>query len=227
MTREELAARIDHALLRPGVTTSEVRGHCRQAVENRFRAVCLLPVHLKEAAEILSGSGVVLAGVVAFPHGGTTLLGKVFEGLEAVRMGAEELDIVLNLSAVASGARGRIEEEVRTLMARIPGCRHKFIVETGLFDQSALKPVLKIMNQRRPAFVKTSTGVNGPGATPEAIRHLRSVLHKSVRIKAAGGIRTLDQARALLEAGADVLGTSGGMALLDEAAASLTVPKTL
>lgn len=226
MDRREIAARIDHTLLRPGATSAEVEAHCREALEHGFRGVCLLPVHLRRAAEILQGSAVVLCGVVSFPHGGSTLLGKTFEGLEAHRMGAAELDIVLDLSAIASGDRRKIEEEVRTLMLRVPECAHKYIVETGMFDEAALKPVLKVMNQRRPAFVKTSTGVNAGGATVEAVRHLRSVLHKSIRIKAAGGIRTLDQVEALVEAGADVVGTSSGMEILSRAG-SLTGPKTL
>jgi deoxyribose-phosphate aldolase len=220
MRREEIAAKIDHTLLRPAATRDDVEKHCREAVEHGFRAVCLLPIHLRQASEILSGTEVIISGVVSFPLGGATLLGKVFEGLEAERLGASELDIVLNLSAIASGSRATIEEEVRTLMARVPECRHKMIVETGLFDRATLEPVLRIMNQRRPAFVKTSTGVNAPGATPEAVSQLRSILHRSIGIKAAGGVRTLAQAEALLAAGADLIGTSAGCGILDEAAPS-------
>jgi deoxyribose-phosphate aldolase len=216
MKRQEVARLIDHTLLKPGITHADVERHCREAVETGFRAICLFPAHLARAARSLEGSDVILSGVVAFPHGGSTLLGKTFEALEAFRHGASELDIVLDLSAVASGDRGRIEEEVRTLMVRVPDCRHKFIIETGLFSLDRLRPVLKVMNQRRPAFVKTSTGVGAPGATPEVVAHLRSVLHKSIGIKASGGIRTLDQVKALVAAGATCIGTSAGMEILRE-----------
>ncbi len=217
MTGEEMAGRIDHTLLRAGASREEVEHHCREAVDVGFRAVCLFPVNLRTAAALLEGTRVILAAVVAFPHGGSTLLGKVFEALEAVKHGAAEVDVVLNLSAIASGDRAAVEEEVRTIMARVPDCRHKFIVETGMFDRGQLDPVLKIMNQRRPAFVKTSTGVGVPGATPEAVARLRKTLHKAVAVKASGGVRTLDQAMALLEAGAACIGTSSGVAIVREA----------
>jgi deoxyribose-phosphate aldolase len=215
-TREAIASAIDHTLLRPGATTADIERHCREAVDLGFRGVCLLPVHLRTASRILDGTGVILAAAVAFPHGGSTLLGKVFEALEAVKHGAAEVDVVMNLSAIASGDRSAVEEEVRTLMARVPDCRHKFIVETGLFDASLLEPVLKIMNQRRPAFVKTSTGAGAPGATPEVVAWLRRTLHRKVAVKASGGIRTLAQAAALLQAGAVCLGTSAGVEILRE-----------
>lgn len=217
MTGEEIAGRIDHTLLRAGASREEVERHCREAVDLGFRAVCVLPVHLRAAAAVLEGTRVILAGVVAFPHGGSTLLGKVFEALEAVKHGAAEVDVVLNLSAIASGDRAAVEEEVRTIMARVPDCRHKFIVETGMFDRGQLDPVLKIMNQRRPAFVKTSTGVGAPGATVEAVARLRRSLHKAVAVKASGGIRTREQAVELLHAGAACIGTSSGVAIVREA----------
>jgi deoxyribose-phosphate aldolase len=169
---------------------------------------------------VLGGSDVLLCAAVAFPHGATTLLGKTFEALEAWKLGAVELDIVLNLSAIASGDRRSIEEEVRTLMDRTRECRHKFIVETGLFTPEQLRPVLRVMNQRRPAFVKTSTGVNARGATPEDVARLRSRLHASIGIKAAGGVRTLDQVRALVEAGASRIGTSAGSDMMRQYDAS-------
>ena len=215
MTREEIAAVIDHTLLRPAATRADVERHCLEAIERRFRGVCLYPAHLKAAAGILTGTGIVLSGAVAFPHGASTLLGKVFEALEASRLGATELDIVLDLAAIAEGDRSRIDEEVRTLIDRVKECRLKLIVETGIFDRERLEPVLGVMNQRRPAFVKTSTGVNARGASVEDVAFLRSALHRSIGIKAAGGIRTPEQVEALVAAGADVIGTSAGAEILD------------
>ncbi len=214
MTRDQLAPLIDHTLLRRAVTRSDVERHCREALEHGFRGVCLYPGHLEAASRILAGSRVILSAVVSFPHGASTLLGKVFEALEAWKRGAADLDIVLCLSAIASGDRAAVEEEVRTLMARTPECRHKFIVETGLCSEDQLRPVLKVMNQRRPAFVKTSTGVLSPGATPEAVARLRALLDPPIGIKASGGIRTLDQVAALVAAGASCIGTSAGVDLI-------------
>jgi len=214
----DLAARIDHTLLRPSATNEDLDRHCREAIELGMRAVCVHPARLARAAGALSGSGVRLCGVVAFPHGGATPLSKVFEALECWKEGAVEVDVVLDLAAIASGDRDRIDLEVRTIMEKVPECAHKFIVETGLFAGSLLEPVIGVMNQRRPAFVKTSTGVNGPGASVEAVSFLRERLHSSIQIKAAGGIRTLGQAAALLGAGASCLGTSAGVDLVREAA---------
>ena len=217
MKAADLASRIDHTLLRVEATGADLERHCRQAIDLGFRAVCVHPARLRRAAEILAGSSVRLCGVVAFPHGATTLLSKVFEALEAWKAGASELDVVLDLSAIGSGERAHVEEEVRTIMEKTPECAHKFIVETGLFTARQLEPVLQVMNQRRPAYVKTSTGVNGPGATPETVAFLRGKLHASIGVKAAGGIRTLAQAAALLDAGAACLGTSAGEDLIREA----------
>jgi deoxyribose-phosphate aldolase len=217
LTPSALAALIDHTLLRAGATQEETRRHCLEALEHGFRAVCLFPSHLETAAETLRGSPVILASVVSYPHGASTLLGKVFEALEAFKLGAGELDIVMNLSAIGSGQRSVIEEEVRTLMDRTRECRHKFILETGLWREAQIDPVLAVMNQRRPAFVKTSTGVNAPGATPGAVSRLRAALHPSIGVKASGGIRSLAQAEALVAAGATCLGTSAGVDLLRQA----------
>ena len=224
LTKRDLAALIDHTMLKPGASWIEIERHCREAVENGFRGVCLYPAHLKAASEILSGSGVVLSGVIAFPHGASTLLGKTFEALEAWKHGAEELDIVLNLSAISSGERDVIDEEVRTLMLKAPECRHKFIVETGMFSEEQLRSVLTVMNQRHPAFVKTSTGVNARGAAPEDVARLRAALHESIGIKASGSIRTLDQVEALVAAGAALIGTSAGVELMDSWSAARSAP---
>jgi deoxyribose-phosphate aldolase len=220
MNPKELASRIDHTLLKVGVSQADVEQHCREAIEHGFRSVILHTIHLKTAAKVLEGSGVILGGVVSFPHGATSLLGKVFEALEAWKVGAVELDFVLNLSAIASGDRHAMAEEVRMLMEKTSECTHKFIVEVAIFSEAQMKPVFNVMNQRRPAFVKTSTGVNTRGASVEDVKLLRSELHESIEVKASGGIRTLPQARALLEAGATVLGTSSGVDLIAEASSS-------
>lgn len=216
MTGADLASRIDHTLLKAGAGALDIERHCREAIENRFRGVCVLPGHLPVAAPILEGSGVILSAAIAFPHGASTRLGKIFESLEAWKGGARELDIVIDLSAVADGDPSRVEAEVRDLMDKVPECAHKFIVETGMFDRERLLPIVAIMNQRRPAFVKTSTGVNARGASPEDVAFLREALHRSIGVKASGGIRTAEQAAALLAAGASVLGTSAGVAILRE-----------
>jgi deoxyribose-phosphate aldolase len=218
LTGADLAAKIDHTLLKPAASAVEIERHCREAIEHGFRGVVLHPAHLRRAAEVLEGSGVVLSSVIAFPHGATTLLGKIFEALEAWKLGAVELDIVLSLSAIAAGDSDALDEEIRTLMEKTSECRQKFILETGLFDDRALRRVLRLLDRRGPAFVKTSTGAGPPGATPEVVRLLRASLRRSIGVKASGGIRTLEQAEALLAAGADLIGTSAGLSILAEAA---------
>lgn len=213
---QELAACIDHTLLAPGILITDLRRHCREAVKNRFHAVCLLPAALPEARKLLRGSEVRLCSVVAFPHGGSTPRGKVFEALECREMGAVELDIVADLSAIRNGDYRRFSREIRMILEKTPECLHKIILEVGLLTDTEVERAIRELNDLGPAFLKTSTGTLGRPVTPVRVERIRSLLREDIGLKAAGGIRTLQQVIDFLAAGANRIGTSAGMAIFAE-----------
>jgi deoxyribose-phosphate aldolase len=216
VTLQELVTAIDHTLLAPGLNRKEIKQHCREAVRNRFQTVCLLPSALAAATGILRGTGVGLCSVVAFPHGGSTMLGKVFEALECWKQGAAELDIVADLSALRDGDWKKFSGEIREILDKTPECRHKIIVEVGLLTDKELYRAIQVLNELKPAFLKTSTGTLGPEITPAQVEAIRGLLSGDIGIKAAGGVRTLGQVEDLLEAGASRIGTSTAIPILRE-----------
>ena len=209
-----LAARIDLAALSPGTGKVEVLAACREARELGCAAVCVVPAWVETAAAALQGSGVAVCGVVGFPLGGNTTLTKVFEALECMKAGASEIDIVIHVGAARSGETGLLEAEAREIVKRSPEMLHKFILEVGLLDDNQLKRAVKAVASASPAFLKTGTGMAGPPVTPDDVRKLRSLTPSKIRLKASGGIRTHEEAVALVAAGADRLGTSTPRALL-------------
>lgn len=226
-TPHDLATILDHTLLGPGLTRKEIKRHCREAVQNRFKTVCLLPAALPLAAGFVRGTGVGLCSVVAFPHGGSTTLGKVFEALECWKKGAEELDIVADLSALRDGDWKKFAREIREILDKTPECRHKIILEVGLLSDRELYRAIQSLNELRPAFLKTSTGTVGPPITPEQVAAIRGLLNDDIGIKAAGGIRTLAQVEALVEAGATRIGTSAAVRIVQEFRAREGAPRSL
>ncbi len=210
----DLASRLEVAVLAPGTQREQVRSACRQARELGCAAVCVAPVWVGEAAKMLQGSSVVVAGVVGFPLGASTTLSKVFEALECIKQGASELDIVIHLGAALSGDFKAVRTEAREIVKRTPEAVHKFILEMGLLPEAILKRTVKAVAAADPAFLKTGTGTVGPDVTVAAVEQLRRLAPASIRLKASGGIRTRGLAEALVAAGADRLGTSRAAELL-------------
>jgi deoxyribose-phosphate aldolase len=211
---EDLVSRVDLAVLAPGTQLEDVRSACRQARELGCAAVCVAPAWVGEAAKQLEGSTVAVAAVVGFPLGASTTLSKVFESLECIKEGAAELDIVIHVGAALSGDFKAVRNEAREIVKRTPEALHKFILEMGLLPEDTLKRTVKAVAAADPAFLKTGTGTAGPEITAEALQQLRQLTPASIRLKAAGGIRTRAQAEALVAAGADRLGTSRVVDLL-------------
>lgn len=189
---------------------------CSEAVQHGFRAVCVPPYFVGRARRALGESKVLLATVVAFPYGYQETAVKVQEIRRAVDEGADELDIVINLSAVKSGDWTYVKNDLESVAttARLKGKHAKIIVEAGSMTEAELHRICNICNEVKPSFVKTSTGTR-TGATIEQVKFLRSNLHPDIKIKASGGIRDKEFATALVEAGADRIGTSSGIALID------------
>jgi deoxyribose-phosphate aldolase len=206
--------KIDLAVLAPGTGRREILDACRQARELSCASVCVAPAWVEEAARALEGSAVAVAGVVGFPHGAATTLSKVFEALECIKNGAAELDVVIHVGAARSGDFKAVRREVAEIVKRTPDALHKFIVEMSLLSEDQLRRTVKAVAAADPAFVKSGTGTVGEPVSIADVELLRRLTPPGVRLKAAGGIRTRQQAEALLRAGADRLGTSAVRALL-------------
>jgi len=220
VTPAELAARIDQTLLAPTATPAQVQALCEGARKHRFRAVCVGPAYVPLAVRHLEGSQVRVCTVVGFPLGSTTPAAKAYEAEEAVRAGARDIDMVLNIGRLKAGDLDYVRDEIRAVVraaARAAeGVVVKVIIEACHLTDEEKVAACRLAEEAGAHFVKTSTGFGPGGATPEDVRLLRRAVGGRLGVKASGGIRTLAQALALLEAGADVLGTSSGEAIMAE-----------
>jgi len=217
--KSDFGRHIDHTLLRPIATTTDIRRLCTEAIEYGMAAVCVFPSYVPMAREILKESRVKIATVIAFPFGVTYTEIKEAEMRASAVRGADEMDFVINIAALKSGDDRAIEQEMEylTSKARTIGVRTKFIIETAYLTDDEKVRVCKVANRVKPDFMKTSTGYGPSGATVEDVRMMRSSLLPEIQIKAAGGIRSYAEALQLLQAGASRLGTSSGIKIIEEA----------
>lgn len=211
-----MARRIDHTLLRAHATEAEVRQLCVEAAENGFRAVSVNPAWVTFCAKLLRETHVAVDACVAFPLGAATARMKVEEAKEAVQNGARELDMVINLGALKSGYPDFVEREIAAVAAAVKGVSLKVILETGCLSRDEKIMVCEMAVRAGAAFVKTATGFGPGGATVEDVRLMRETVGDRLGVKAAGGVRTWGGALAMLQAGASVIGTSAGVAILSE-----------
>jgi deoxyribose-phosphate aldolase len=212
-----LAARIDHTLLRADATDVQVRGLATEARSFGTAGACAAPSYVPLLAEVLAGTAVKVVTVVGFPLGFSSRTVKAFETAEAVRRGADEIDVVAHLGLLKAGRWDAFQADLKDVVQAAEGRAVKAILETALLTPEEVRRAAEAAERAGVAFVKTSTGFGPGGATVEVVMLLRRVLGERVRIKASGGIRTLAQARALLAAGADRLGTAATAAILEEA----------
>ncbi len=224
-TKEQFAKTIDNTLLRPAATRDETLRLCEESARRHFASVCILPCWVGAAARVLDGSDVKVCTVVAFPFGTATRLSKVYETKNAIANGAQEVDAVLNLSRFKSGDFDAVMEDLRGV---VDACRAhgradgaggvllKVIIETCYLSDEEIDLASRMVRDSGADFVKTSTGTAGGGATAEHIRRIRRAVGASpIGIKASGGIKTVETALEMLDAGANRLGTSSGIALFD------------
>lgn len=211
----EINNKIDHTVLKAQTSVKDVEHLCQEALQHQFCAVCVPPYFVGQAKQFLQGSDVKVATVIGFPYGYASTLAKVEEIKRAIEIGADELDIVINIGALKSEDWNLVSSDMERVVTaiRLKGKVSKVIIESSLLNQSELARMVEICNKINPDFVKTSTGLQG-GATEEVIRFLRTKLKAEIKIKASGGIRNNAAATAMLAAGADRLGTSNGVALL-------------
>ncbi len=207
--------KIDHTYLKADCRAADVDRVCAEARQYGFKAVCIPPFFVGRASKLLHGTGVAVATVIAYPYGYTETSIKVQEIRRALEEGADEVDVVINLSAVKSGDWAYVRSDLNAVVttARLKGKVCKIIVEMSELTEGEQLKVCDICNEVKPTYVKTSTGTKG-GATVTDVRFLRGKLLPEIKIKASGGIRDQRSAIALLEAGADRLGTSSGPALV-------------
>jgi len=213
-----LAARLDHTLLRPDCTEAQLLQLCAEAAAHGFASVCVPPCYVALAAGQLAGTGVAVGTVVGFPLGYSAAAVKFKEAEVALYDGATELDLVLNVSALKSGKADAVQAEILDLadLCHVHQALLKVIIETALLSEAEIELAAALCVAGEADFVKTSTGFASRGASVADIELLRRVLPATVRIKAAGGIRTRAAALALVAAGADRLGSSNSVALLAE-----------
>ena len=214
LTTAALACMIDHAILAPTATIREVEQACCLSVQHQVASVCVRPSDLPVAAAILSGSKTRISTVIGFPHGTTSTAGKKAEASQAIRDGAQELDMVLNIGALKSGNLELVEGDIRTVREAIPNTTLKVIIETCLLDEAEKVLACQISQKAGADFVKTSTGFSTGGATVDDILLMRKTVGPEMGVKASGGIKDFAGAKAMIEAGATRLGCSSGVAIV-------------
>lgn len=211
-----LAGLIDHSLLAPASSLDELAAACEAARRHRFAALVVNGWQVARARTALAGSGVKVCAVIGFPHGASTTTVKIVEAMEALKNGAEELDIVINLGMVRSGRFEQAEIDLKNVVTMTKGAVHKAIIETGSLTPAELNEVCRIVVRSTAEFIKTSTGFGPRGASVDDVKAIRAAVGSACRIKAAGGIRDLAALRALVDAGAERIGTSAGPAIMEE-----------
>jgi deoxyribose-phosphate aldolase len=217
-TVPELAAMIDHAVLKPTQTERDVVDGCAIARKEHIASVCVKPFYVPVTARLLKDSGVATSTVIGFPHGGQAPEVKVATASTALHDGATELDMVINIGALIDKDYPTIEREVASVvgLAHANEASVKVILETSYLDDAQKVIAAEIAAAAGADFVKTSTGFGPEGATVEDVRLLRQTVGAKLGVKASGGIRTLDEALAMIDAGASRLGTSSTGSILAE-----------
>lgn len=225
MTSDELAKSIDFALLRPDATVDDVAKFCKKALEYNFAAVFVNPCYVSIVSNILQGSSVKPGVAIGFPFGANTTSIKRLEVGDAIERGAREVDMVINVGALRSGQIDVVAHELRSIVELVRRKEVeesagtvlvKFIIETCYLTDTEKKTACRLVEESGADFVKTSTGFGPSGAMPYDVRLLRESVGPGVGVKASGGIRNLEQAITLLDAGASRIGTSAGVEIVTE-----------
>ena len=216
MSGWNLPALIDHTVLRPDATKVEVLRLCEEAKDNGFMVIFVPPCYLDEAMAAVAGTGIRVGIPIGFPLGGHSTTIKVAEAVEAVQRGATVLDMVLNISRLKSADHDYVRTDIAEVVKATMGVEHKVILETCYLTPQEKRTACRLVVEAGADYVKTSTGFGAAGATVEDVRLLREVVAGRVKVKASGGIRDWKTTRAMLEAGADRIGTSAGLKIIHE-----------
>lgn len=218
ISEKELAAMFDHTNLKAFASDRDFELLCKEAAENHFAMVAINSSPVALCKRLLRGSGVHVGAAISFPLGQTTVEAKVFEAENAIQNGADEIDYVLNIGELKQGSLEYIRREMESIVAV---CRRnrvicKVIFENCYLTREEIQSAARIAREVEPDFIKTSTGFGTGGATAEDVRLMKETVGDRVRVKAAGGIRDLDTCLAMIEAGAERIGTSSSLKILEE-----------
>lgn len=212
----DLPSRIDHTILRPEATKTDIRRLCDEAVHNRFTVVFVPPCHIAEAIDALRGTSILVGIPVGFPLGGHTTATKVQEAIEGVKQGAAIVDMVMNVSQLKSGNVDAVRADIREVVLATPSAEHKVILETCYLTQQEKITACRIVVEAGAEYVKTSTGFGPSGASVADVALMVESVSGQAKVKASGGIRDLSTTMAMLRAGADRIGTSAGLRIVAE-----------
>ncbi len=218
LTEKLLADTIDYAYFKPNGTRRDIEQHCLEAIKYKFAMVAINPAEIETCVELLRGSQVRVGAAIGFPLGQTTLAVKLYEIQDAIQRGALEMDMVINVRAVIAGNLDLVHNEIAgaVKLCQPLGVTTKIILETYYLTDDEKRTVCRIALEENADFVKTTTGSGPGGATVEDVKLMRQEVGRSMGVKAAGGIRNLDSALAMLAAGANRLGTSSGAKIMQE-----------
>jgi deoxyribose-phosphate aldolase len=211
-----LPALIDHTVLRPEATRADVLRLCQEAKQHGFLVIFIPPCYAKEAVEAVTGSPIRVGIPVGFPLGGHTTSTKVAEALEGVRQGATVLDMVINISRLKSGDLDAVRQDIAEVVKATPRAEHKVILETCYLTEQEKMTACRLVVEAGADYAKTSTGFGAGGATVADIKLMKAAVAGQAKVKASGGIRDWKTAVALLEAGADRIGTSASLKIVEE-----------
>ena len=208
---------IEHTLLRADASYTDIERVSKEALGFGFRSVCINPCYVSFARDMLRGSNIKVVTVIGFPLGATTTEVKVYEAIQAGLLGADEIDIVMNIGLAKSGDWGGVERDLSDIIMATKGLTHKAIIECCFLTDSEKAKATEAAINAGAEFIKTSTGFGTKGATPQDIRLIKSISKGRAGIKAAGGIKTLSDALLMLDAGASLIGTSNAVGIAQEA----------
>ena len=220
MSEWNLPSLIDHTVLRPEATKANVLQLCREAKDHQFTVIFVPPCYVDEAVAAVAGAAIRVGIPIGFPLGGHTTKAKVAEAVEAVARGASVLDMVINVSRLKSGDYDEVRRDIAEVVTATPNVEHKVILETCYLTQQDKHTACRLVVEAGADYVKTSTGFGAAGATVEDVRLMKAAVAGRAKVKASGGIRDWKTAQAMLEAGADRIGTSASLKIMEEWRAS-------
>lgn len=217
MSIQNIASFIDHTILNPDAGSADVQRICAEAVKYSFKSVCVNPIWVSTVSAALSGSDVLTCSVIGFPFGATPTASKVFEATTVVNDGANEVDMVINIAAAKAGDKEALVADITAVAQAVHtgGAILKVIIETALLTDEQKVLACRASVEAGADFVKTSTGFAGGGATLADVALMRSTVGPDMGVKASGGVRSLETAQAMIDAGATRLGSSSGVAIVE------------
>lgn len=205
---------IDHTVLKAFATKLDIEQLCKEAIDYQFAAVCVNGCHVSFAKQLVANSDVKVATVVGFPLGAMDTNSKVFESQEAIKNGADEVDMVINIGALKDGDYDYVENEISALKQAVGSKVLKVIIETCYLSKDEIKKACELVLNAKADYVKTSTGFGTGGATLEDVKLMKEVVGDKLKIKASGGVKTQKEAEAYVAAGASRIGTSSGIQIV-------------